>query len=86
MKRASVILALLLVTGTSATADNLTRMEWKVDGVAREALVYAPAAAKTTPCPVVFAFHGHGGTMKQAATSLLSTSTGRRPSQSTCRV
>ena len=33
-------------------------------GSAREALVYAPAAAKTTPSPVVFAFHGHGGTMK----------------------
>jgi len=49
-------------------ADNPTRMEWKVDGVTREALVYAPTTAKTTPCPVVFAFHGHGGTMKQAAT------------------
>ena len=33
----------------------------------REALVYAPATAKTDLSPVVFAFHGHGGTMKYAA-------------------
>jgi polyhydroxybutyrate depolymerase len=69
MKRARAILALLLVAGTPASAaDNLTRMEWKVDGIAREALVYAPATAKTDPSPVVFAFHGHGGNMKYAAT------------------
>ena len=69
MKRACAILALLFFAGNSASAaDNLTRMEWKVDGVAREALVYAPATAKTDPSPVVFAFHGHGGTMKNAAT------------------
>ena len=69
MKRACAILALLLFTGNPASAaDNLTRMEWKVDGVTREALVYAPATAKTGPSPVVFAFHGHGGAMKQAAT------------------
>ena len=68
MKRACAILALLLFAGNSVSAaDNLTRMEWKVDGVAREALVYAPATAKTDPSPVVFAFHGHGGTMKYAA-------------------
>jgi polyhydroxybutyrate depolymerase len=54
---------------SAAAADNLTRKEWKVDRVAREALVYAPPAAKTTPSPVVFAFHGHGGTMKNAATT-----------------
>ena len=69
MKRTCAILALLLFAGTSAfAADNLTRMEWKVDGVTREALVYAPATAKTDSSPVVFAFHGHGGNMKYAAT------------------
>ena len=31
--------------------------------------VAAPAAAKTTPTPVVFGFHGHGGTMCNAARS-----------------
>jgi len=68
MHRAALILVLLFSAWNSVVAaDNLTRMEWKVDGVSREALVYAPAAAKTTPTPVVFAFHGHGGTMKYAA-------------------
>jgi polyhydroxybutyrate depolymerase len=50
-------------------ADELARHEWQVDGVAREALVYVPTAAKTTASPVVFAFHGHGGTMRHAATT-----------------
>jgi polyhydroxybutyrate depolymerase len=47
----------------------LERREWTVDGVAREALVHVPASAKTKPAPVVFAFHGHGGNMRQAARS-----------------
>jgi hypothetical protein len=69
MKRACAIVALLLFAGNWASAaDNPPRMEWKVDGVAREALVYAPATAKTGPSPVAFAFHGHGGNMKYAAT------------------
>lgn len=42
------------------------RVEWKVDGVAREALVAAPAKPSEAP-PLVFAFHGHGGTMQHAA-------------------
>ena len=68
MRHAGLILVLLCSGWQSAAAaDNLTRREWKIDGVGREAMVYAPAAAKTTPCPVVFAFHGHGGTMRYAA-------------------
>ena len=47
----------------------LQRVEFKVDGVAREALVYAPAAAKTTNAPLVFVFHGHGGNSRQASRS-----------------
>jgi hypothetical protein len=39
MRRACAILALLLFAGNSTFAADLTRMEWKVDGVAREALV-----------------------------------------------
>jgi len=48
-------------------ADAPARQEWTVEGVVRAALVYAPANAKTNATPVVFAFHGHGGTMEQAA-------------------
>jgi len=36
---------------------------WQVDGVDREAMVYVPESAKTIATPVIFAFHGHGGTM-----------------------
>lgn len=50
-----------------AIAEEPARREWQVDGVTREALVYVPAEAKTTAAPVVFAFHGHGGTMRHAA-------------------
>jgi polyhydroxybutyrate depolymerase len=68
MHRASLILILLFCAWQSAlAADNLTRREWNIDGAAREALIYAPPAAKSRPCPVVFAFHGHGGTMRYAA-------------------
>jgi polyhydroxybutyrate depolymerase len=42
-------------------------MEWTVDGVKREGIVYAPASAATEAAPVVFAFHGHGGNARNAA-------------------
>lgn len=42
---------------------------WDVNGTEREALVYVPATAKTTATPVVFAFHGHGGTAQRVARS-----------------
>ncbi|MEI8314081.1 MAG: prolyl oligopeptidase family serine peptidase [Verrucomicrobiota bacterium] len=41
--------------------------EWIVDGVIRQALVAVPTQAKTEAMPVVFAFHGHSGTMAGAA-------------------
>lgn len=40
---------------------------WTVDGVVRQALVYAPPQAHTNASSVVFAFHGHGGSMQNAA-------------------
>jgi polyhydroxybutyrate depolymerase len=64
----SAILILVAMTGTASASDPAVR-EWTVDGVQREALVYVPANAKTSPTPVVFAFHGHGGSMRQASRS-----------------
>ena len=59
---------LFLVFGfTTRAAEQLMRREWEVAGVKREALIYVPEAAKTKPIPVVFAFHGHGGNMQNAA-------------------
>ncbi|MES2459755.1 MAG: dienelactone hydrolase family protein [Armatimonadota bacterium] len=41
------------------------RKEWQIDGVLREALVALPP--KTAGAPLIFAFHGHGGTAGFAA-------------------
>lgn len=71
---ACACLVLLLALGflgrvSGAPAEGLARQQWTVEGVAREALVQVPAAARTNPVPVIFAFHGHGGSMRQAARS-----------------
>lgn len=42
---------------------------WDVDGTKREALVVAPAKPVKSP-PLMFVFHGHGGTAKNAAARL----------------
>jgi|SRR5581483_9463705 len=41
-------------------------MDWTIDGVQRQALVVAPAKPTDHPS-LVFAFHGHGGNMRNAA-------------------
>src|SRR5262245_56435394 len=66
--RNSIFLALLFVVVSSPVraADSPVR-HWTVDGVDREALVYAPDSANTNPSPVIFAFHGHGGKMEGAS-------------------
>lgn len=71
MGRMFVVAWLSLVGGPVAGAADTTPVErqWQVDGVARKALVYAPARAKEADTPVVFAFHGHGGSMANAARS-----------------
>jgi len=65
------LLPALLVCLIPAQAEP-TRLTWTVAGEEREAIVYAPAATErreTVPPPLVFAFHGHGGTMRHAARS-----------------
>nr|WP_197718653.1 prolyl oligopeptidase family serine peptidase [Pedobacter schmidteae] len=44
-------------------------MEWKIGDTTRKALVYLPPGAKTNSTPVIFAFHGHGGTMSNMYTT-----------------
>ncbi|HAL70869.1 MAG TPA: esterase [Verrucomicrobiales bacterium] len=59
---------LLLIPVFSLRAElPLKPKEWMVDGVKRGALIYVPSEASAKPTPVVFAFHGHGGNMKNAA-------------------
>jgi polyhydroxybutyrate depolymerase len=66
--RLLVLLALLAALVPAMLAQ--TTMTWTIDGVQRQALVFAPAPEPSTNAhvlPLVFAFHGHGGTMKTAA-------------------
>ncbi|MBL9201438.1 MAG: hypothetical protein JNL39_13090 [Opitutaceae bacterium] len=69
----SACLVVMLFAGAAAApinaADSAARRTWTVDGVPREARVHVPANARTQPAPVVFAFHGHGGSMQNAARS-----------------
>ena len=69
MTRTLFALAVLTVVlaGAPAQVAGTARVEWTVGGVKREALVAAPAAAKASPAPLVFAFHGHGGSMTNVA-------------------
>jgi polyhydroxybutyrate depolymerase len=50
-----------------APPDGLESRHWNVDGVTRAARVHIPAAAHEQPTPIIFVFHGHNGTMDQAA-------------------
>ncbi len=51
-------------------ANQLERHTWIVDGVTREALLSIPTKIPTGGAPLVFVFHGHGGSMNQAARSM----------------
>jgi polyhydroxybutyrate depolymerase len=67
--RQAVIVFLVAMSAHVVLADEaaLKARSWDVDGTPREGLVYAPSSSE--PAPVVFAFHGHGGTMNQASRS-----------------
>jgi len=66
-----LLMLAVLVAGRLSAADELERRRWIVDGVTREALVSIPPGAGKggAAVPVVFAFHGHGGSMRQASRS-----------------
>jgi polyhydroxybutyrate depolymerase len=59
-----VLPALILAVAAEPEPQHL---QWKVDGVNREAIVYAPTKFDVKQHPLVFVFHGHGGTMDNAA-------------------
>jgi polyhydroxybutyrate depolymerase len=62
------LLAMLLGAVCGRSAEPVRR-EWTVDGALREGLVAVPAQAQSAPSPLVFVFHGHGGTARNAARS-----------------
>ncbi|HSP15858.1 MAG TPA: alpha/beta hydrolase-fold protein [Thermoanaerobaculia bacterium] len=55
--------AFCLLLSVAASGEVL---HWTIDGVDRQALVYAPDHPRAKS-PVIFVFHGHGGTMQNAA-------------------
>ena len=72
MKRFGIALAVGCVAAMTAVAAEppLKKVEWKVGDATREALVHAPGKAEKEACPLVFVFHGHGGTMKHSAAKM----------------
>jgi polyhydroxybutyrate depolymerase len=65
-----MVLAAALAAGRASALAAPEVREWTVDGVKREALIYRPEGKPPAGgVPVVFAFHGHGGGMRQAARS-----------------
>ena len=57
----------LMIPSVVQAANGPQEQEWVVDGVVRHGLVVVPQTTQTNAIPVVFVFHGHGGTMNQAA-------------------
>ncbi len=69
MRRSQLFVSFLLLAFfcqfTPLNGAELVRRAWKIDGVEREALLHLPQTPKGAP--VVFGFHGHGGSMRNGA-------------------
>lgn len=61
--------ALVALSCLSTRAQETVRREWQVDGVTRNGMVFIPPEARKTTSPVVFVFHGHGGSSRNAMSS-----------------
>jgi len=70
MRAVCTLLIVLFATLPAFAAAGLERLTVTVDGVTREAFVARPEKAGTKPAPLVFVFHGHGGTARHAARSM----------------
>ena len=72
MIRSLLALALLTLTCHAQVSlpEGVTKLDLTVDGVARSGLVYTPPTARETPAPVVFVWHGHGGSALQIGRSI----------------
>ena len=57
------------LTSVVSAAETMVRRTWMADGLQRAGMLHLPASATRQPVPLVFAFHGHGGSMRQAARS-----------------
>ena len=69
MKKLPALCLFLVSAAMCFAAAAPVRREFTIDGVKREAAVFYPTDALRTPRPLVLAFHGHGGSMRTAASS-----------------
>lgn|GEM_PF-1508425 len=60
---------LIFCAGVFPASAELNPREWTIDREKRQAIVSIPASTPTNGCPLVFVFHGHGGSAAQAARS-----------------
>jgi polyhydroxybutyrate depolymerase len=67
---ALVVLGFLELSALAGAGKDLKEREWTVGNVSRTALMHVPLNKVPASLPVVFAFHGHGGSSAQAARSL----------------
>jgi hypothetical protein len=67
MIRTLVLTAFLCWTISDAAAAPLKPLKMRVGRLQREALLHIPAGAAAEKLPVVFVFHGHGGSALKAA-------------------
>ena len=58
---------LVFYAGTLFASAEPKQRDWNIDGVTRQALVSIPDSIPTNGCPLIFAFHGHGGSAANAA-------------------
>ena len=66
--RTLVLCGLAIFASTAVTMGNEpAKKEWTIADQKREGMIYVPESAKEIPAPVVFVFHGHGGSMANAA-------------------
>lgn len=59
----------LLLTLLLAADPQPVHREWEIEGDVREAILYIPDKTDLELMPVIFAFHGHGGTARNVARS-----------------
>lgn len=67
----SITSVLSITVCSSAFGAGPLTMQWTIEGVQRQALVYAPSKnAGVKKAPLLFDFHWHGGSMQEAASGM----------------